>query len=211
MPQTERYNAMPVKPSLPLVLHRLGHKKGMPDNGYLEYTTDLLEELLPFCRPNGLYKELAVLRENEKGIQLEHDITLPHCAATKALGKVQRVAFMASTVPPDFAKAQLPPNELAAEVILDALLSECADAGLDWIMEYKQRPSRSPLFTASAHQMDTTGTLRRISPGYGGLPLCFQKAIYDTLNADSLGITLTENYMLLPEKSVFAIAGVTIS
>lgn len=49
---------------------------------------------------------------------------------------------------------------------------------------------------------------RRFSPGYGDLPLSCQKTIYDLISADRLGLSLTEGYMLQPDKSVFAICGV---
>jgi len=51
-------------------------------------------------------------------------------------------------------------------------------------------------------------TKMRYSPGYGDLPLSNQKLIYDVLNLERLGISITERFMLVPEKSVIAIAGV---
>lgn len=51
-------------------------------------------------------------------------------------------------------------------------------------------------------------TQKRYSPGYGDLLLTNQKIIYDILNLKKLRIELTESYMLVPEKSVIAIAGI---
>lgn len=48
----------------------------------------------------------------------------------------------------------------------------------------------------------------RYSPGYGDLPLTNQKIIFDILNLERLGLRITERFMLVPEKSVIAIAGV---
>ncbi len=49
----------------------------------------------------------------------------------------------------------------------------------------------------------------RFSPGYGDLPLELQKAIIPTLNCTKLlGISLGENLMMSPSKSVTAIIGV---
>jgi len=51
-------------------------------------------------------------------------------------------------------------------------------------------------------------TRRRYSPGYGDLALSNQKIIYDALGLEKLGLTLTERFLLIPEKSVLAIAGI---
>ena len=49
---------------------------------------------------------------------------------------------------------------------------------------------------------------RRFSPGYGDLSLEVQPQFLKTLSADrQLGLTLTENYLMIPRKSVTAILG----
>ncbi len=50
-----------------------------------------------------------------------------------------------------------------------------------------------------------TDTRPRFSPGYGDLPLSFQKPILDFLKSDS--ISLTESNLMIPTKSVTFIAG----
>ena len=48
----------------------------------------------------------------------------------------------------------------------------------------------------------------RFSPGYGDLPLSFQRDLMRVLDARrSIGLTLTENLMMIPQKSVTAIVG----
>ena len=48
----------------------------------------------------------------------------------------------------------------------------------------------------------------RFSPGYGDLPLDVQPGILEALNASrTIGLTCTENYILLPRKSVTALVG----
>lgn len=51
--------------------------------------------------------------------------------------------------------------------------------------------------------------LPRFSPGYGDLPLSVQREFLATLDPKgSLGITLTETFLMIPSKSVTAIIGV---
>lgn len=50
----------------------------------------------------------------------------------------------------------------------------------------------------------------RFSPGYGDLPLGIQKQFIDVLNAPKrIGLTVTDNQILVPRKSVTAIIGVS--
>jgi cobalamin-dependent methionine synthase I len=76
--------------------------------------------------------------------------------------------------------------------------SETADAGLDWIQAF--------LNSQMAKQGRKLTT--RYSPGYGDLDLSAQKVIYDALKLEKIGISITDRYLLIPEKSVLAIAGI---
>lgn len=50
----------------------------------------------------------------------------------------------------------------------------------------------------------------RFSPGYADFDISYQKYILDTLNASKkIGITLTDGMMMIPEKSVTAVLGLT--
>jgi cobalamin-dependent methionine synthase I len=51
-------------------------------------------------------------------------------------------------------------------------------------------------------------TKHRYSPGYGDLSLRHQKIIFDLLDLQRLDLTITPDYILIPEKSVVAIAGI---
>jgi cobalamin-dependent methionine synthase I len=50
---------------------------------------------------------------------------------------------------------------------------------------------------------------RRFSPGYGDLPLEFQKTVFLLLNPEKyIGLTLSESLLMTPIKSVSAIIGI---
>jgi len=50
----------------------------------------------------------------------------------------------------------------------------------------------------------------RYSPGYGDLPLEHQKVLFSALNITRrIGVTLTESGLMLPQKSVTAILGIS--
>lgn len=48
----------------------------------------------------------------------------------------------------------------------------------------------------------------RFSPGYGDLPIEYQKTVFDLLSPSRIGITLNDSYFMTPSKSVTAIIGV---
>lgn len=58
---------------------------------------------------------------------------------------------------------------------------------------------------------DLTAT-RRFSPGYADFPLEFQAYLLDRVSAsETLGITLTKEYFMLPTKSITAVIGINSS
>lgn len=84
-------------------------------------------------------------------------------------------------------------------IVLDAYASEYVDGVLDVIMERKNTALR---------RMGQKLTYHRFSPGYGDLNIEYQKLFFDLLDMQTLNVQLTDKYLLVPEKSVIAIAGV---
>jgi hypothetical protein len=84
-------------------------------------------------------------------------------------------------------------------IVFDAYASEYVDGTLDVIMSRKNESLRRTGQKLTRH---------RFSPGYGDLDLKYQKTIFELLDLSTLDVTINENYLLSPEKSVIAIAGV---
>lgn len=84
-------------------------------------------------------------------------------------------------------------------IVLDAYASEYVDGALDVIMERKN---------AALRRTGQKLTHHRFSPGYGDLDIKYQKVFFDLLDMQSLNVELTDKFLLVPEKSVIAIAGV---
>ncbi|HOO47200.1 MAG TPA: methionine synthase, partial [Deltaproteobacteria bacterium] len=77
--------------------------------------------------------------------------------------------------------------------------SEMTDEALDWITGYVNQGLR---------RRAARLTEKRYSAGYGDFALENQKIIYDLLMMHELGVSITESYLLVPEKTVTALAGV---
>lgn len=90
-------------------------------------------------------------------------------------------------------------GRLSEAVVVDAAASEITDSALDMVMAHVAqiiRPRGQAL------------TKMRFSPGYGDFDITQQRDFYRLLDAQSFGITINDACLLLPEKSVFAIAGI---
>ena len=105
------------------------------------------------------------------------------------------------------------------------LLAATVGARFDRLLvrEGKLSPARALLFEAigaerveallNAFERYVTPSLgalsRRVSPGYGDLPLPLQKEIFPLLDCERrLGLTLTESLLMSPKKSVTAFIGI---
>ncbi|MDD2388723.1 MAG: hypothetical protein PHP23_03205 [Desulfobacterales bacterium] len=90
-------------------------------------------------------------------------------------------------------------ENLSRAVVLDAAASEIVDEALEWIIEYWNRQLRR----------ENRGLpKKRFSAGYGDFLLENQKIIYEMLHLDRIGILITGSCVLIPEKSVTAVAGI---
>ena len=78
----------------------------------------------------------------------------------------------------------------AKELLADAYFTERIEALCDTFTTKFNRPER------------------RFSPGYGDLPLAFQRVLFEVLDCPrSIGLTLGENLLMMPTKSVTAVIG----
>ena len=85
---------------------------------------------------------------------------------------------------------------MAQAVVLDAVGSAAIESFCDWLSDGWRRDC--PNFVLRP----------RFSPGYGDLPLETQKTLLSVLDAGrKAGVSLTESFLMLPQKSVSAIVG----
>jgi len=112
------------------------------------------------------------------------------------------VVLMASTVGLTIVKATeeaMAQEDGATAVIFDAVGGQSANAAMAWINEYVRRQIRRNGEHLTKH---------RFSPGYGDFTLENQGLFYKQLQLEQLGLELTSRSMLVPEKSVTAVAGI---
>ncbi len=99
----------------------------------------------------------------------------------------------------DKAIASYSKTDLSKGIIMDACASAAIEAICDDIEnQIREKVSRERLYTTS-----------RYSPGYGDFPLELQHDIISVLDAyRQIGLSVTENSLLIPRKSVTAVIGI---
>lgn len=95
---------------------------------------------------------------------------------------------------------QVQVSDMARALILDS----CASAAVENLCDNLETDLRAEVEAEGLFLTD------RFSPGYGDLPLSFQRDFCALLNAQrQIGLTVSESSLLIPRKSVTAVLGIS--
>jgi len=129
-----------------------------------------------------------------KGDELQKIQTV---SARSVLRGAKMVIIMGSTA---YASIPVTPGKSMSEsVIRDAVGSEYAESAMDWLVARIRQDIQREGFTIPRW---------RFSPGYGDLDLSVQTWFVPDSGLDRCGVTLTNEYIMIPEKSVTAYTGI---
>lgn len=195
-----RYNALPVSPSIELILHRLGYKRA--SGPAPSQIIDDIHKYIDSFQVHGAYTTIPIDSIDDGVIRLENGIAFCSNSLAKLVISSKSLAFMASSVKnaASITRQLFDSKNADQAIIADATAAQCADYGLNTIMDIQKTTLRR-----SGQKL----TEKRFSAGYSDLDLSYQKIIFDVLKLNDMGLSIDENsYMLSPEKSVLAIAGV---
>ncbi len=194
---------IPLDPEIKSVLIRLGSRKNAPiDANFFRMLEEGMKQAKILSHPTGLYLPLKIIQRTPDTVVLENETHFQSKSLSRLLQNSEETVLMAATVGHEIVEAimnEVTQKDAAFGVILDAVASQTTDAILDWMMKHL-----NVILAKKGRKL----TLHRYSPGYGDLPLVYQKPIFETLKLSKLGLNLTDKYMLVPEKSVLAIAGI---
>ncbi|PKL92740.1 MAG: methionine synthase [Candidatus Goldiibacteriota bacterium HGW-Goldbacteria-1] len=185
------------------ILFRMGYKKGITELGGEELIkiTETIEHGRRLCELKGAYGRYLINHNDFARVQLDSGALFESGKLAELLRDSTEVVLMAATAGAEV--VEVTRNEIQAGngakgIILDATASETADSALDWMQDFINKKL----------QREGRVTTRRFSPGYGDLPLSAQKIIFDSLGLAKIGVSITDRFLLVPEKSVLAIAGI---
>lgn len=188
------------------ILSRLGYSElTRITDGQMEILDHNIQRAFEVISAKGVCGCQPIERNDGETVILADQSRIACPAVAAMLKNSQEVWLAATTVGrkiSDLTEACFSAGDAAAAAVCDAVGSECADAAMDFLQNY------------AATQMKHNGrTLAdcRFSPGYGNWPLTAQQDFFRWLNLQNLGLTLTDSLMLLPEKSVTALAGIKVT
>ncbi len=198
------FRSIPIEVPLRMVLTRLGYRssKTVLPGKQRERLEQTIAESFTLCEAQGCWLRLPIVEKRADATVLAEGVVLQSASLASLLKDSHAVVLMASTVGPEIVAAAseaMTRGDGATAVIHDAVGGQSADAAMGWINEYVRRQ-----LSRSAERL----TSQRYSPGYGDFSLEHQSLFYSLLELERLGLSLTSRFMLVPEKSVTAVAGI---
>ena len=160
-------------------------------NKKIEAMMDICEkQILSSAKPKYLYKIVSLPFEN---IITGNDIK-------NLLADCDKAIIMCATIGNDIDKlirtAQI--SDMAKAVVLDSMASVAVEQLCNKVDETLAQTYPNLYMTY------------RFSPGYGDYPIEMQKIILNLLDAQrKIGLTTNDNFLLIPSKSVTAVAGLS--
>ena len=195
---------LPVEVDTAEVWRYLGYRGAVPSPP--ARTAQLLETAIAWVKaslhPQGLFADCAMRPADGDSIALELDCAgavLRSADLIHWLGATNRVTVMAATLGSeldDEIDRLSALGRLAQAAVLDAVGSDCAEQAMEALHRLAAGRAR-----ARGYELG-----QRYSPGYGDLGLEHQAALDRCLGFEKIGVRLTASHMMVPRKSVTAIA-----
>ena len=192
---------------------RLGYKKKTAEvsDAFLSEVKNYINDASYLIKLKASAERLSIIEKNEKSVILDASeyfktgekgtFVISSRSLAKFLRESNEVLLMGitggKTIMDNVEECQK--SDMTKAVVMDAAAGEIVDKGLDYVMSLYRRN----LLRESKKLLT-----KRFSPGYGDLGLEIQKTIYDILELNKLEITLTDSFMMIPQKSVIAITGI---
>lgn len=175
-------------------------KDEFDDIKFKELVLSLIEEVENTINPRYTYKIYSVSHYENSLLLLEDNLLLSGRSIKNHLDSSEKAILMAATlgIEAENLVHRKSKSSITSGIILDAILTSAIERICDIAQDnITKTPELSGYFFNS-----------RFSPGYGDLPLNLQPKILNALNSyKTIGLTCTEDHILIPRKSVTAIFG----
>jgi hypothetical protein len=198
------FDNIPATPEKKSIMSRLGYRTRLTtlQPGDISSMGETINLGLALCRNRGALGRLTITDHSDDSISLPDGNCFEDKQLARLLRHSEEVLLMAGTTGSEITTSisrEMEEGNASRAVILDAVASCSADMILDWLME---------TFNKMIRKEGRKLTRRRFSPGFSELSLNNQAVIFRLLGLERLNLHLTDSMMLVPEKSVLAIAGI---
>lgn len=198
------FHTIRIAPPRQKIYQRLGYHRQVTQITPQQQTlTDrYIDDALSLIHLQGAVRRIPIIDRQSDVIVLEDGIRLESEKLVAFLHNCDEALVMGATAGEEIMAAihhDLATEAVTRAVVFDATASEMADGTLDWLMDY----TRQALMREGKVLLP-----RRYSAGYGDFALENQQLFQALLNLGEIGVRITEQSILVPEKSVTAITGI---
>lgn len=183
------------------VIRYLGYGRNIPDDRVMELIDNCIKEVEAAAKPKNVYRRFDIfITEND--IISVAGLTIESHNLAKNLKGCDEAVLFAATLGTDVDR--LLNKALKLDIAKAAVIQATAAAAIEDYCNDCQR--------AITEEVKKEGLYvrPRFSPGYGDFALNHQEKFLNAINATKLiGITLSEGGIMIPEKSVSAIMGLS--
>jgi cobalamin-dependent methionine synthase I len=184
------------------IYRRLRYKENTTriDEERRKKTENDIDYALSLIDMKGACVRVALVRKETDRIFLSTGEVFVSRDLAKYIRDSEEILVMGATAGDDIMNAireDVAAQNLTRGSILDAVASEMTDGTLDWICGY---------FDHQLKRENKRVARNRYSAGYGDLDLENQRIIHRMLGLERIGVSINESHILIPEKSVTAIA-----
>ncbi len=180
----------------------MGYCGHVPDPSVIKLTEEVYSELTACVEPVSLTRTLPVGHPEEGVLEIEGCL-IHSRSLSRNLAGCKEVCLMAATL--GIAPDRLIARYEAQGYMSRAVVIQAVSAAM--IEEYCDEVNGKICLEAEARGLFCRS---RFSPGYGDFPVRFQEDFFRILQVQKrIGITLTENNLMIPSKSVTALIGLS--
>jgi cobalamin-dependent methionine synthase I len=183
------------------VLHYLEYRNQKLSESNKRIIDDCISEINGIVREKYVYDFFDIKQENGKIVLQNSTLALSGRDIENHLKNCLKCVVMAATLGIEVDKriAFYSKMDLSKGIIMDA----CASAAIEALCDNVENQIRAKV----SHERQYMTS--RYSPGYGDFPLELQHDIISVLDAyRQIGLSVTENSLLIPRKSVTAVIGI---
>lgn len=166
----------------------------------IEKITDAMLKKALSLKPLHIYTVSDVIFSDNAVILPQSKMTLPGKSIQNHLFGAEKCILFACTlgVGADSEILRLQTAHMTEAIVFDAACTACVEAAANRFEKQILQPFYRKGFFSNS----------RYSPGYGDLPIELQQSIVNTLDCPKkIGLTVTENNILIPRKSITAFIG----
>ncbi|MBU0517706.1 hypothetical protein KKA00_08005 [bacterium] len=189
-------------PRLNQVYSRMGFKPAKADipESMLAMVDEAIQLGKALAEPKACYQYFPIMRTEPNMIEIEGQFVIQSAKVYDWMAGCQGLYIGAVTLGPELDQTvaeMMADNYVTKGFLVNAYGAQAAEAAMVELNHIITQETETNGFATS----------KRYSPGYGDWAISAQKDVLQAINAAQIGISLTDNYLMIPEKSVSAIIG----